>query len=217
MVHFGWLDAVVARLKLWRVEEVGPGVRVRGRVLIHGGGHIHLGWDVTLDGGAMGVELHAEPGAHLVLGDGVTLESGASVEAQTRVDIGRGCHLGRLSKVMDNHFHPVGGNRHQRPPSRPVVLEENVTLGEGAIVLPGAHLEAGVTLRPGTVASRRVKAGLCLEGNPPRVVRPPREGRGASPEAAAPPRPPPGEARAEVPTRAGAPGSGPRDTEERAP
>jgi acetyltransferase-like isoleucine patch superfamily enzyme len=79
--------------------------------------------------------------------------------------------LGRLSKVMDNHFHPVAGDRHRRPESKPVVLEAGVTLGPRAIVLPGAHLEAGVSLGPGVVVSRRVKAGLSLVGSPPRVER----------------------------------------------
>lgn len=165
------LDALTTRLKLWRVARVGAGVRVLGRVHIHGGGRITLGDGVTLDGRALPVELHAEPGAELTVGDGVTFEPGASVEAQQRVDIGPGCRLGRLSKVIDNHFHPVSGNRHHRPTSKPVVLEANVTLGPHAIVLPGAHLEANVTLGPGVVVSRRVKAGLSLVGAPPRAER----------------------------------------------
>jgi len=166
------LDALTTRLKLWRVAQMGPGVRVLGDVYVHGGGRITLGRDVTIDGRGVPVELHAEPGAELVIGDGVTFEPGASVEAQTRVDIGPGCHLGRLSKVLDNHFHPVRGDRLQRPTSKPVVLEAHVSVGARAIVLPGAFLEANVTLGPGVVISRRVKAGLHLVGSPPRVERP---------------------------------------------
>lgn len=168
------LHRLAARLRLWRVESVGPGLTLLGDVFVHGGGRITLGKDVVIDGRGLPVELHAEPGGELHVGDGVVLEPGASIEAQTRVDVGPGCRLGRLSKIMDNHFHPVGGNRHQRPPSKPVVLEAGVVLGPRAIVLPGAFLEAGVHLGPGCVVSRRVKAGLSLEGSPPRAVRPAR-------------------------------------------
>lgn len=169
-----WREALgraVTRARLWRVAEVGEGVRLEGRVYVHGGGRITLGRGVVIDGRDLPVELHAEPGAHLSIGDGTRLESGASVEAQSRVDIGPGCVLGRLSKIMDNHFHPVGGDRHQRPDSKPVVLEADVRLASKAIVLAGAHLEAGVRLGPGVVVSRRVKAGLTLAGAPPRAVR----------------------------------------------
>lgn len=166
------LHRLATRLALWRVADVGEGVQLLGRVYIHGGGRITLGRDVVLDGRALPIELHAGPGAHLSIGDGTVLAPGASIEAQERVDIGPRCVLGRLSKVMDNHFHPVGGQRHHRPPSKPVVLEAGVTLAPKSIVLPGAHLEAGVQVGPGVVVSRRVKAGLSLVGNPPRVERP---------------------------------------------
>lgn len=167
------LARFTTRLALWRVAEVGDDVQLHGRVYIHGGGHIVLARGVVLNGRAMPVELHVARGAVLVIGEGTVLEPGASIEAQERVDIGARCHLGRLSKVMDNHFHPVGGDRHQRPRSKPVVLEAGVTLGTRAIVLPGAHLEAGVQVGPGVVVSRRVRAGLSLVGSPPRAERRP--------------------------------------------
>lgn len=165
------LTRLATRLALWRVAEVGEGVQLLGRVYIHGGGRITLGRDVVLDGRALPIELHAGPDGTLVIGDGTVIHSGASIEAQERVEIGPRCVLGRLSKVMDNHFHPVGGDRHQRPSSKPVILEAGVTLAPRAIVLPGAHLEANVQVGPGVVVSRRVKAGLSLVGSPPRVVR----------------------------------------------
>lgn len=167
----GGLAALRTRLALWRCAAVGRDVTVRGRVWIHGGGEVVLGDRVVLDGGEVGVELHAEPDGTIVIGDDVVLRAGAAVEAEDLVVIGDRCELGRFSRVMDNHFHPVAGDRHLRPPSQPVRLGEGVVLGERAVVLPGAELGDGVRLAPGTVVGRKVGAGQHLAGVPPHQER----------------------------------------------
>lgn len=161
----------LARLKLWRCAKVGARVQVSGEVYVLGGGRVEVGDDVCIDGRVAPVELHAGRGALLRVGDGCVLEGGVSVEAEERVDLGPRCRLRAFAKVMDNHFHPVGGDRHRRPASLPVRLEEGVELGAHSIVLPGAHLEIGVRLGPGVVIGRHVRAGQVLAGAPPRAVK----------------------------------------------
>lgn len=160
-----------SRLKLWRCDKIGQRVKVLGQVYIVGGGHIDIGDDVVIDGREVAVELHVGPKATLTLGSGCILEHGSSIEAQERVDLGPGCRLKPFSKILDNHFHPVAGERHDRPQSKPVTLEAGVEVGERAIVLPGAWLETKVILGPEVVIGRRVKAGLKLVGSPPRVEK----------------------------------------------
>lgn len=126
---------------------------------------------MCIDGSAAPVELHVGPRGLLSIGAGCVLESGVSVEAEERVELGARCRLRAFSKVMDNHFHPLSGDRHARPTSKPVVIGDGVELGPRSIVLPGAHLEAGVVLGPSVVIGRRVKAGLRLVGAPPRAVK----------------------------------------------
>lgn len=158
--------SLLSRLKLWRCSKVGRRVQVLGSVYVVGGGCIEIGDDVVLDGRLVPVELHAGPAAVLTIGHGCVLEGGVSVEAQQRVEIGPGTRLRAFAKVMDNNFHAVSGSRHKRPASQPVKLEAAVEVGERAIVLPGAWLEAKVTLGPGVVIARRVKSGLTVQ--PPR-------------------------------------------------
>ncbi|MDP2275163.1 MAG: acetyltransferase [Archangium sp.] len=153
---------LLSRLKLWRCTRVGQRVEVLGSIYVIGGGHIEIGDDVILDGRLVPIELHAEPGAELIIGHGCVLEGGVSIEAQKRVEIGPGSRLRAFCKLMDNNFHPVLGSRHRRPPSHPVKLEAAVEVGERAIVLPGAWLEKKVTLGPGVVIARRVKAGATV-------------------------------------------------------
>jgi acetyltransferase-like isoleucine patch superfamily enzyme len=162
----------VSRLKLWRCSKVGARVEVLGSVYVVGGGYIEIGDDVVLDGRVVPVELHAGPAAVLTIGHGCVLEGGVSVEAQQRVQIGPGSRLRAFAKVMDNNFHAVTGSRHKRPASQPVKLEAAVEVGERAIVLPGAWLEAKVTLGPGVVIARRVKSGMTVHPPKPRPESP---------------------------------------------
>ena len=161
----------LSRARLWRCRSVGEGALVLGRVWIHGRGEIHLGARVLLDGRRAPIELHARSGATLRLGDHVKVEGGASIEALQSILVGKGAVLRQFSKVLDNNFHPVNGDRHAQPKSEPVVIGEGVEIGERAIVLPGARLEANVRLSPGVVIGRRVPAGTVLEGFPPKAVR----------------------------------------------
>ena len=164
------VSGLYRRAQLWRCVWVGDGVKVRGRVVVHGPGRVSVGHRVFFDGRELPIELFAGPGAELHIGDGCVLEPGVSLEAHRRVVVGARCHLGRLAKVMDNHFHAVSGDRLTSVEAVPVTLAEEVTLGERSIVLPGALLERGVTLLEGTVVSRRVRAGTTLMGSPARAV-----------------------------------------------
>ncbi|RKH65592.1 acyltransferase [Corallococcus llansteffanensis] len=165
------LGPTVARLKLRRCESVGLRPTVWGRVWIHGEGEIQVGHRVLFDARMAPIELHAQRGARIVLDDDVTIEGGSSIEAQSYVTVGARSRLGMWCKVLDNMYHPLRGNRHARPQSVPIVLEEGVTVGSRSILLPGAHLQRGASVAPGTVISRRIPAGVSVGGSPARVLR----------------------------------------------
>ncbi len=166
-----WITEMRARTALRRCARVGAQPVVRGRIWIHGGGTIHVGDRVVLDASRAPIELHVGRGATLVIGDDVRIYGGTSIEALQSVVLERGCVLNAFSKVLDNHFHPVHGNRHRRPESTAVVIGEEAVIGERAILLPGARLEPQVQLEAGVVIARRVPRGTVLAGYPPRPVR----------------------------------------------
>lgn len=165
------LGALLSRLKLRRCRSVGEAPTVLGRVWIHGPGEVRLGHRVVLDGRAAPIELHAMQGGTIVLGDDVAIEGGASLEALQSITVGAGTKLGAFCKVLDNQHHPLRGNRHERPPSVPLAIEEGVTVGSRAILLPGTHVQKGATVAPGTVVSRRIPPGVTVGGSPARVLR----------------------------------------------
>ena len=88
--------------------------------------------------------------------------------------------------IADCDFHPhdpglrredavanaPGGDLSQRPPliSRPVVIEDNVWIGIGALVLKGVRIGTGSRVGAGAVVTSDVPPGAMVAGNPARVV-----------------------------------------------
>lgn len=55
--------------------------------------------------------------------------------------------------------------------AQPIVIEDNVWLGGGVIVLPGVTIGADTVVGAGAVVTRDLPAGVLALGNPARVVR----------------------------------------------
>jgi acetyltransferase-like isoleucine patch superfamily enzyme len=166
---FSLLDRLLTPWKLRRCAQAGGGALVLGRVWIRGKGKVRIGEGVVLDGRYVPIELHAlEPASEIVLGDGVRVDGGVSIEAVVSVRIGARTRLGAFSKVIDNHFHPLLGNRHARPPSVPVVVGADAEIGPRAVLLAGVQVGDGATVGPASVITRRtaVPPGRTARGMP---------------------------------------------------
>jgi acetyltransferase-like isoleucine patch superfamily enzyme len=166
------VSGLLSRWKLRRCARIGRSPSVRGRVFVLGPGSILVGDDVVLDAAWAPIELKTfEPGSQIVLGDRVRVESGTSIEAVAAVRIGKGVRLGTFSKVMDNQFHPLAGDRHARPPSQPVEIGDGAAIGDRAVLLAGARIGAGAIVRPAAVVGRRlpVPARAVASGSPARL------------------------------------------------
>jgi acetyltransferase-like isoleucine patch superfamily enzyme len=148
------MDRGVARYKLRACASVGLSPRVCGRLWIHGDGEVRVGDRVFFDAAAAPIELYAWAGASIVIGDDSYIAGGTSIEATRSIVLGARARLGSFCKVMDNHFHPLVGDRHVRPAPRPVVVEEDVVLGPRTIVLAGTRVERGARIAAGTVMKR---------------------------------------------------------------
>jgi len=55
--------------------------------------------------------------------------------------------------------------------AKPIVIEDNVWLGGGAILLPGVRIGRNAVVGAGAVVSRDVPANTVVAGNPARVIR----------------------------------------------
>lgn len=55
--------------------------------------------------------------------------------------------------------------------SKPIIIEDNVWIGGGSIILPGVTIGNGAVVGAGSVVTRDVPAGTLVYGNPARVIR----------------------------------------------
>jgi acetyltransferase-like isoleucine patch superfamily enzyme len=172
-------EVALARLYL-RACTLGRLVRVVGRPVIrrYSGGEIVLGDRVQIVSRITRCELGVGPGAHLEIGARTTLNDGCSIAALQSVRIGERCRLGTYVNIIDNNFHDIY-DRDRTPPSRPVVIEENVWLASRVTVLPGAHIERNAVVGVGSIVSSGIRIGhdaivaagsVVHENLPPRSV-----------------------------------------------
>ncbi len=154
----GWSSLprhALSRVRLHGCDPVGDAPTVSGHVWVKGGGRVHVGDRVVVDAREAPVELFAHQGAEIYIGDDVRFDPGASVVALGLVTVGNRVEFGAFSKVLDSHYHPLEGDRGNRPFPVPVVIEDDVVIGPKAVLLPGAHVLARTRVPAGAVVSRR--------------------------------------------------------------
>ncbi len=124
---------------------------------------------------------NVEESGRVEIGDDSTIVGGIFMCAE-RVTIGRNVVISYHVTIADSDFHPAdpclriqdaianspAGDRTMRPPviSRPVVIEDDVWIGIGAIVLKGTRIGPGARIEAGAVVTRDVPSGCTVAGNP---------------------------------------------------
>jgi acetyltransferase-like isoleucine patch superfamily enzyme len=162
------LAELIGRFRLRHCTRVGRGVRAFGNVWFPEEGEVWLGDRVVLDAREAPIELRAGAGSTLMIGDDTYIGGGTAIELRGSVKIGARVSIGPYCKMLDNDMHQFTGTRHDSPGSTPIVIEDDVTLGERTILLPGAYIGARATVEPGTVVKRRIAAGAIVGGVPAR-------------------------------------------------
>lgn len=163
----------------------GPGLRVAGRpVLRVGAGGVLLGGSrVSLISRRFANPLVVSRPCSFTVSSGGTLEigsdcgfSGTVIVARERVSIANRVLVGANSTIVDTDFHPLAPAARREHPTRgartaPVVIDDDVFIGMGVVVLKGSHLGRGCVVGAGSVVSGAIPPGSIVAGNPARVVR----------------------------------------------
>jgi acetyltransferase-like isoleucine patch superfamily enzyme len=128
-------------------------------------------------------EFNIEPAGAVEVGDDSILV-GVVFMCAEKVSIGKRVVVSYNVTIADSDFHPrdpelrkldalanaPGGDKSQRPAviARPVVIEDDVWIGIGAIILKGVHIGRGARIGAGAVVTKDVPAGATIIGNPAR-------------------------------------------------
>lgn len=105
----------------------------------------------------------------VVVGDCVTVKCGVQLWDGMRV--GNRVFIGpNVTFSNDKHPQSRRGESHEWA-CQPVLIEDDVSIGANATILPGVRLGKGCVIGAGAVVTRDVPAGITVVGNPARELK----------------------------------------------
>lgn len=113
-------------------------------------------------------------GRNLVVGDDVNFAKGVLITTDGGVEIGDRALLGYgVHIISSNHAippigepYPVSGKVYKR-----VIIEKDVWVGDGCIILPGVHIGVGALISAGSIVTHDVPDNAIVAGVPAKIVR----------------------------------------------
>ncbi len=140
-----------------QTKSIGEGTRVWQFSVILGGATIGKNCNICA---------HTFIENDVVLGDNVTVKCGVQLWDGLRV--GNNVFIGP-NVTFCNDKHPKSGN--QEFECLNVVIEDDVSIGANATVLPGVKLGKGCVVGAGAVVTKDVPAGVTVVGNPAKELK----------------------------------------------
>ena len=94
-------------------------------------------------------------GKNVKMGNNVRIQHGAFIPNDTR--IGHNVFIGPNVTMTDDKYPMVNNASYDR---RPPVIEDNVSIGAGAVILPGVKIWRGAMIGAGAVVTKEVSPGV---------------------------------------------------------
>ena len=181
------LAVLMRRGRVWKYKALSTCPNVSGEPIIHqpvlflGSGRIRMGTAVEF-GWPTSMEFHsgyshieaASLEAVIEIGDGAQINNSAFIKSEgAGIRIGPQALIGSGVEILDSDFHELHPQRRRggQPRMAPVVLAENVFVGDGVRILKGVTIGRDSVIGAGSVVTASVPPGVIAAGNPARVVR----------------------------------------------
>jgi acetyltransferase-like isoleucine patch superfamily enzyme len=107
----------------------------------------------------------------IAIGNCALICPGVRVSAATEISIGESCMLAQGVFVTDADWHGVYDRSQAIGNTAPVIIENNVWIGDSAIVCKGVRIGENSIIGAGSVVVRDVPANVIAAGNPASVVK----------------------------------------------
>jgi acetyltransferase-like isoleucine patch superfamily enzyme len=114
----------------------------------------------------------------IIIGDKVSIGDYCHITAINKIIIGNGVLTGRWVTITDNAHGSNTFNEIDIPPAKrtlftkcPVIIEDNVWIGDKVTILPGVHIGYGAIIAANAVVTKDVPAYCVVGGNPARVIK----------------------------------------------
>ncbi|PMH74635.1 acetyltransferase [Vibrio cyclitrophicus] len=103
---------------------------------------------------------------HIVASENVTIKNNVLIASRVFIsDLNHGSYSGKFQS------HPYELAAKRTLSSSPVLIENNVWLGEGVVVLPGVTISENVIVGANSVVSKNLEANAIYAGNPARLIK----------------------------------------------
>ncbi len=128
--------------------------------------------DVGLDDGVALVCSGDPRREKILIRSGTYINRHTIVDAHQQIEIGRNCLIGPHCFITDADHGMKRGSLIQTQPMQisPVVIEDEVWLGAGVVVLKGVRIGRGAVIGAASVVSRNIEPFAIAVGTPARVI-----------------------------------------------
>jgi len=162
--------------------ECGSHVVFQGFSVLYGTKHIHLGDQIYIGKDVVWevIEQYNDQffSPSLTIGDHCGFGDNGHISCCNHIEIGNGVRIGRKALIIDNTHGSADRllldiPAHHRPlvSKGPVIIEENVWIGEMACILPGVTIGKGSIVGANAVVTHSIPPYSMVAGNPACVIK----------------------------------------------
>lgn len=166
--------------------EIGTGVKFKNKPLIdiHKSANLKIGNNVTINSENKGYHVNMfgicklmadRPNAVIEIGENTRIH-GTCIHAYKRIKIGKNCLIAANCQIIDGNGHDlsfpnVKDRINTSGKCEEVIIEDNVWLGTGVIVLPGVSIGNGSVITANSVVHCNIPPMVVAGGNPIRIIK----------------------------------------------
>lgn len=107
-------------------------------------------------------------GGRIEIGSNSYIGDRTEIHAGELVKIGNGVNIAWDCNILDRDYHAFNG---EQEVIKPVVIEDNVWIGVGSLILKGVTIGEGAVVAAGSVVTRDVPPKCLVAGNPAKIIK----------------------------------------------
>lgn len=163
-------------------KKVGNNVFIAYPLSLHGGKYVTIGDNFSCDQrlrlDAYDAFLGYNFSPEITIGNNVSIQKDCHIGAINKIVLGNNVLLASKVYLSDHSHGEVNIEAIKLPPSQrklyskgPVIIEDNVWLGEGVVVLPNVTIGENTIVGANSVVTKSIPKNSIAGGNPARIIR----------------------------------------------
>lgn len=109
--------------------------------------------------------------AEIIIGDYCLISPGVRISSAQSIRIGDNCMFAANVTISDSDWHGIYNRIRPFRCTKPVIIENNVWLGERVIITKGVTIGENSVVGAGSVVTKSIPANSVAAGNPARIIK----------------------------------------------